>query len=207
MTGAAADSSEHGETSERPAGWASVKREIAVAVGLVAALAVAMGFVFGLPAASTVVLFGVGVALVAIRTLIGSYNHQPPPPVLHEDTPTTSFVGFWRTQTDLADALSSMSAWDFGTRRRLSNLLAARLAERHGVSLADDPERARQIFLGLDGRDGHDGHDGHDGQPGARGADLWYWIDPERPVPPDASSRPGIPPKVLTALIHRLEQL
>lgn len=199
MTSAAAtEGSEHQDTSERPAGWASVRREIAVAVGLLAALAVAMAFVLGLPAASIVVLIGAGAALIAIRTLIGSYNHQPPPPELHEDTPTTSFAGFWRTQTDLADALSAMSAWDLGPRRRLQNLLSARLAERHGVSLADDPEQARQIFVGQGGQGG---------QPGARGADLWYWIDPDRPVQPDASSLPGIPPKVLTALIHRLEQL
>jgi hypothetical protein len=38
-------------------------------------------------------------------------------------------------------------------------------------------------------------------------SDLWAWIDPQRQAPPDAGSRPGIPPRVLAALIDRLERL
>ena len=43
----------------------------------------------------------------------------------------------------------------------LEHLLAARLAERHGVHLYQDPEAARRLLC----RSGRD-------------ADLWPWIDP-----------------------------
>lgn len=173
-------------------GWHGARREVAVAVCGLAAVAIATAFALGLAAASIVVLGGVAVSLVAARTLIGSYQRPAPPPEISADLPTTSFIGFWRTQNDLTDAMKSMSAWDF-TRQRLQHLLAARLAEHHGISLAADPQAAREIFIS--------------GASPGRGADLWYWIDPERPSPPDASMRSGIPPRVLAALIQRLEQL
>ncbi len=65
-------------------------------------------------------------------------------------------------QTDIASAIASLSAWDNNTRRRLQNLLAARLAERHDISLAADPQAARAAFIGDD----------------SSRAALWYWIDP-----------------------------
>ncbi len=180
----------HGEGGHRT-GWRAARREIAVAACGLAAVAIATGLALGPAAASIVVIGGAAAGLVAARTLIGSYARPAPPPEISSDSPTTSFIGFWRTQTDLADAMKSMSAWDLATRQRLQHLLAARLAEHHGVSLAADPRAAREIFTGA----------------GRPGADLWFWIDPERPSPPDAASRPGIPPRVLAALIQRLEQL
>jgi hypothetical protein len=123
---------------------------------------------------------------------------SPPDPTPAEPDPigveqirlSHSFTGFWRTQSDLTSATKSLSAWDHGTRPRLTNLLAARLAEHHGINLAHEPQAARRALLGADDRD-----------------DLWFWIDPRRPSPPDASSMPGIPPGALAALIERLEQL
>jgi hypothetical protein len=172
------------------AGWLAAKRELAVAAGLVVAIGAAAWALAGPARASIVVLITVAAGLLGLRLLVP--RSQPPPtrPEVYHDTPSTTFAGFWRTQTDLADASASMSAWDLHTRRRLQNLLAARLAERHGISLADDPEAARAILIGSAGR-----------------ADLWYWIAPDRPTPPDAARRPGIPPRVLAALIQRLEQL
>ena len=179
-------------TGPQDAGWSSVTREIVAAAVAVAAITAAAAALYSPATAGIVALGAVILALAGLRALVPAYRGQPPPPDFYGDIPTTSFVGFWRTQLDLNDAVSSMSAWDLATRGRMQNLLAARLAERHGVSLAADPRAAREIFIGQDR---------------ARGDQLWYWIDPTRATPPDASSEPGIPPKTLAALIHRLEQL
>src|SRR4029077_15015800 len=54
----------------------------------------------------------------------------------------SSFSGLWRRQCRLADAQASMPAYEAGLRRQLENLLASRLAERHGISLYDHPAHA-----------------------------------------------------------------
>jgi hypothetical protein len=185
-------------------GFRGAGRELAVAAGLVIALAVAAWVLFG-PATSSIVVLGcAAVSLVVLRTLIS----RPADPVdvtqARHDTPATSFAWSWRMQTDIASAISSLAAWDNHTRRRLQNLLAARLAERHGISLAADPQAARAAFIG----EPSGVHRGSSlwASPASR-AELWYWIDPHRQTPDDASTRRGIPPRVLAALIHRLEQL
>ena len=172
-------------------GFRGAGRELAVAAGLVIALAVAAWVLFGPATSGIIVLCLAAVSLVVLRALI---NRPVKPEDLTEaghDAPATSFSGFWRMQTDIASAIASLSAWDNNSRRRLQNLLAARLAERHDISLAADPQAARAAFIG----------------DRSSRAELWFWIDPERQTPDDASSRRGIPPRVLAALIHRLEQL
>ncbi|HXS66704.1 MAG TPA: hypothetical protein VN767_27930 [Streptosporangiaceae bacterium] len=185
-------------------GFRGAGRELAVAACLVIALAAAAWVLFGPATSGIVVLFSAAIILVALRTLV---SRPPTPEDLAEsrpDTPATSFAGFWRMQTDIAAAIASLSAWDDNTRRRMQNLLAARLAERHGISLAADPQAARAVFIG--DRDSGVKRGSSPSASTAR-AELWYWIDPQRPTPKDAASRRGIPPRVLTALVHRLEQL
>lgn len=173
------------------AGWRGARRELAVAAVLVVTIAVACYALAGAAAAALVVLISAAVAIVTLRALLIPGDDEPEPAEPYRRGPTTpSLVGFWRARAELTESSRSLSAWDHGPRPRLQNLLAARLAERHGVSLAYDPETARRLLLGTRGR-----------------PDLWYWIDPQRPIPPDASARPGIPPRVLAALIDRLEQL
>lgn len=65
-------------------------------------------------------------------------------------------------------------------RPQLQRLFAARLAERHGVTLHRSPQRARALV----------------------GADLWPWIDPAQPPP-----RRPLSPDDLRALLDRLEAL
>ena len=75
----------------------------------------------------------------------------------------------------------------------LEHLLAARLAERHGVNLYQDPDAARRLLCR-----------------NPRDADLWPWIDPDtRPetAGADAAERRGIPRRTLARLIDRLEKL
>lgn len=180
----------HGASPDRRpgAGWRGARRELGVAAGMVVSLATAAWALDGPGASGLVLIVCAGASLVVLRTLIGPAEEPPPPEPPYAQGPTQLFAGFWRIQASLTDATKSRLAWDQEARPRLANLLAARLAERHGVSLADDPQSARRLLAGSR-------------------HDLWYWIDPARPTPPDASTQPGIPPNVLAALIDQLEQL
>jgi hypothetical protein len=95
-------------------------------------------------------------------------------------------------------ARSSSGNFDHAVKPELERLYAVRLAEKYGVSLHRDPERAAALI----------------------GPELWPWIDPRRtPAPPPAkapyqaldrrSAAPPAPPpdSVLRALVDRLEQL
>ncbi|HWF81684.1 MAG TPA: hypothetical protein VN695_13975 [Streptosporangiaceae bacterium] len=183
--------------------WTAARRELTVAACLVLTLTAAAWMLLGAATAGIVALICLALGLVTMRTLIDPHVEPPEQPDTYYDAPTQSFTGFWRTQFELDAGTKSLSAWDLNTRRRLQNLLAARLSERHGISLLAEPDAARRAFIGTSGSTGPGGR-----PPGSpRNADLWYWIDPERPTPPQASSRPGIPPRTLAALIQLLEQL
>jgi hypothetical protein len=102
---------------------------------------------------------------------------------------TFSFTGFWRKRAGLSDGTRSMAAYDAELRPTLQNLLAARLAEHHGISLQEDPAAARQLLC-----------------PGRGDARLWDWIAPDRPPSTDQDAA-GIPARTLASLINRLERL
>jgi hypothetical protein len=74
--------------------------------------------------------------------------------------------------------------YDMVTRPLLVRLMASRLADRHGVDLHRHPEQARTIV----------------------GDDLWWWLDPNRPVE-GSSQPPGVDAGTLTRLVERLEKL
>ena len=98
----------------------------------------------------------------------------------------------------VAAARSDSGNFEHAVKPEIQRLYAVRLAERHGVSLHAEPERAAEIV----------------------GPHLWPWIDPTR-VPAHPSARPAYqaldrrsaaqphppPDAVLTALVDRLEQL
>ena len=98
----------------------------------------------------------------------------------------------WRVVVQAAS--ESLSFYQAELRPVLEHLLAARLAERHGVHLYDDPEAARRLLC-LTSRD----------------ADLWRWIDPATRPPSitgrGATTERGIPRRTLTRLVDRLERL
>jgi hypothetical protein len=82
-----------------------------------------------------------------------------------------------------------MTGYDYELRGTLQHLLAARLAERHGISLYDDPEAARRLLAG------------------SGGDRLWFWLDPGREAVADQGKTAGIPPRTLAAILDRLERL
>ena len=108
-----------------------------------------------------------------------------PPPVL------SAFTGNWRRQSRLADAQAARTAYEAGLRPQLEHLLASRLAERHGISLYDDPAASP-------------------GRVHPRPARLRRPVDLDRPGPARPSpgtDPPGIPRRTLARLIDRLERL
>jgi hypothetical protein len=178
-----------GPTSPADDGWRWAVPEICIAAVLVA-LAGATGYVTGgLPGTVVVVSGAAVVALIVIRAITPLGAGPGPVRITDAEGSPTTFTGYWRKRTGLVDGTQSMTAYDAELRGTLQHLLTARLAERHGISLGDDPGAARRRLC-----------------PGPRDDALWYWVDPARP-PVTTGKEPGIPPRTLARLIDRLEQL
>lgn len=170
--------------------WRSAIPEICIAA-VVTAVAAAAGYAAaGMPGVVLVVTVAAAAALVLLRILAPPPVAPPRPGELPdtEAIPVT-FAGYWRKRAGLVDGTTSMTVYDAELRGTLQHLLAARLAEQHGISLADDPDAARRLLC-----------------PRPRDAGLWFWVDPARP-PTTTGSQSGIPPRTLARLIDRLEQL
>jgi hypothetical protein len=169
--------------------WGAAVPEICIAAVLVA-LAAATGYVTGGLAGAAVVVSGAAVAALVVMRALTPLDVAPGA-VRRTDAEATpvTFAGYWRKRTGLVDGTQSMTAYDAELRGTLQHLLAARLAERHGISLDDDPDAARRLLC-----------------PDLRDDALWYWVDPARPRA-GAGRQPGIPPRTLARLIDRLEQL
>ncbi len=181
------------QPERRPRGeWAAAAPEICIAAIVVACAAVAGYAAAGLPGIAVVMTVASVAALAALR-VIGPAQAAVPGDGQLSDSDTEAipgtFAGYWRRRSGLADATQSLAAYDSGLRATLQHLLAARLAERHGVSLQDDPATARRLLC-----------------PRPRDQSLWYWVDPARP-PAAAQNQRGIPPRTLAQLIDRLERL
>jgi len=180
-----------GDAAASPAaeGWRAAAPELAITVALVSVSSVAVYLYAGVGTGAVAVIIWAVLALAALRWIV-------PPAVqpLAEQTQwrglgRTSFTGYWRRRAMLTDASASMVSYDAELRLTLQHLLAARLAERHGISLYDDPEAARRLLLPRAGEDA-----------------LWFWLDPRRPAESNQQRR-GIPPRTLAAVIDRLERL
>jgi hypothetical protein len=175
-----------------------------VVAAVTVAAAAAAGYALAGPRALTVVIVvAAAVGLLALRWLLPAAE---PPPVVDggADSIATGWSAYryWRTLSDMRDSVAARAAYEMRLRPALEHLLAARLAERHGVNLYTDPAQARRLLC----RAGRDD-------------DLWAWIAPaqagpdagdgpgERADPRSAGRQPGIPRRTLERLINRLEQL
>ena len=107
-------------------------------------------------------------------------------------------VGMLGWTSLVAAARSSSGSFEHGVKPELERLYAVRLAEKHGISLHNEPERAAALI----------------------GPELWPWIDPRRRLAPpspkgprqaldrrSAEEPPPPPDAVLHALVDRLEKL
>jgi hypothetical protein len=172
-----------------PAGWQACIPELMIAAVLVLVTGAAAYGYGGLRAAVLTLLGWALLALVLLRALLPPTARTLVQHLPWQERSRTSFIGFWRKRATLTDAIASMASYDHELRLTLQHLLAARLAERHDISLYHDPVAARRILL-----------------PGGRGDELWYWLDPDRPAESEQQRR-GIPPRTLAAIIDRLERL
>jgi hypothetical protein len=171
-------------------GWRGSVPEVVVCCVLVIGTCGAIYGYLGPGAAAVALAVWATVLLIMLR--IGLPGTPVAQVVLDErwqHIPRSSFLGFWRKRGMLSDATASMVSYDFELRTTLQHLLAARLAERHGISLYADPDKARRLLLRTD-----------------REQELWFWLDPSRPAA-TREGRHGIPPRTLTAIIDRLERL
>jgi hypothetical protein len=132
--------------------------------------------------------------LVALRVLVpgddadsaADPRHPRPQP---RPAAVPAMTGYWRQRHSVAGGTTQLNSYETGLRPTLEHLLAARLAERHGINLYEEPAAARRAFC----RDERD-------------AQLWSWISPER-EPGPAANRFGIPRRTLGRILDRLEQL
>jgi hypothetical protein len=175
--------------------WRGTRPELVVGVIMVVAAAVAGYAVAGPQALAIVVIVAATFALLILRILVPAA--LPPSDITggsDDLTGRSSFTQYWRHLTDLRDGIAVRPAYQARLRPSLEHLLAARLAERHGVNLYREPEAARQLLCRS-----------------SRDADLWAWIDPAQAGPEQetagTSQPPGIPRRVLERLVNRLEQL
>jgi len=128
------------------------------------------------------------IALAVIRILLPEATADAARKAREKRT-TQPVSGYSHRRFVVASGVSSRPFYDIELRPVLEHLLAARLAERHGINLYQDPEAARRVLCKQ-----------------RRDAVLWQWIDPGGAAP-SQPGRHGIPRHVLARLIERLEHL
>jgi hypothetical protein len=188
MTGPNGDAA----TASRPAaadGWRASGPELAAGAIAVLLTGLAVYAYAGLGAAVMVVAGSAVAAIGYLRTLVPATDQAPIEQMSPHGQGIGSFLGFWRKRATLQDAAAAMTSYDAELRPALQHLLAARLAQRHGVSLYADPAAAQRLLL-----------------PGPRDDALWFWLDPGRQAETDPQRR-GIPLRSLAAILDRLERL
>jgi hypothetical protein len=170
-------------------GWQACRPELTVAAILVLATSLA-AYAYGGVGFAVLTVAGWAVASIAfLRTLLPTAPDALTEQSSWRSQGRSSFLGFWRKRAIMRDATASLVSYDAELRPTLQHLLAARLAERRGVSLYAEPSAARRLVL-----------------PGPHEDALWFWLDPERPAETE-QGRAGIPPRTLAAILTRLERL
>src|SRR5262245_2047494 len=158
-------------------------------VRLVLALATAALLILGWALAGTLGIFvvlsgGFVLGILALRAQLPRgprrpRRRRPPVPFLNAD-----FPAYRRIEDTLFWSPVSARHFDHAVRPLLSRLLAAVLAERHGVDMTSDPAAAQAAI----------------------GADLWPLVDPARPTSDDTRA-PGGPLPIVMRFLDRLEAL
>jgi hypothetical protein len=173
-----------------------------VIAGVVIVVAAAAGYLLaGWAGLSVAVTAGAAAAIAVLRYLLPTLT--PDAARKAREKPQARLLsGYSHRRFVVHNAIASRGFYQSELRPVLEHLLAARLAERHGVHLYQDPDAARRLLCRR-----------------PRDADLWPWIEPvpESPEAPEgarpqtrapkASTEPGIPRRTLARLIDRLERL
>lgn len=162
-------------------GLTGVRGSAAVLAVVVLGAAVLVWAADGPAAAAAAVAVGTAGGLVVLRYAAGGgaldSGYRKPVRLLGSRAPA---LGAWRRV--VSQTLADQDGLHFRTEMRpqLQRLFAARLAQRHGVSMYRSPQQACALV----------------------GPGLWPWIDPGAAPP-----QPVLPEPVLRALLDRLEAL
>ena len=162
-----------------------ITAEVAVIVTAVAAYAVS-----GWAGLAVVAVVAAALGLVVMRYLVPQGVADAARKAREKRT-ARPVSGYSHRRFVVQSAIQQRGFYDAELRPVLEHLLAARLAERHGVNLYQDPAAARRIFC----KHRYD-------------AALWPWVDPDpgHRAKQHAGTR-GIPRYVLARVIDRLEKL
>lgn len=174
--------------------WRRARPEI-ITAAIVAVLAAAAGYALaGWPGLAVVATVTATLTLLVLRGLTPRPAPQATRKAPESDSATMrSITGYSQRRFVVASGISSRAFYDADLRPLLEHLLAARLAERHGLNLYTEPAAARRAFVRAHGDEA-----------------LWRWIDPgTRPRDGQAHGHDGkgIPRRTLAGLINRLEHL
>jgi hypothetical protein len=173
-----------------PGPWHDAGPELVVAAVTVVATALAAGAVAGWPGVATVAVAAAVGGLVVLRALAPRTAAQSVRTAREKQT-ARPISGYSQRRFVVASGISSRSFYEADLRPVLEHLLAARLAERHGINLYQDLAAAQKAFCRTRGD-----------------AVLWRWIDPAQAAPEKLGKQGyGIPRRTLVRLIDRLEQL
>lgn len=172
--------------------WRGSGPELAIAAVGVFATALAGAAVAGWPGLAVVAIAAAAVSMVVLRALLPQAAAHSVRRARDKQLARPIF-GYAQRRFVVASSLSATAAYESDLRLVLEHLLAARLAENHGINLYTDPAAARRAFCRTRGDEA-----------------LWRLVDPEQPMPlgeRDKQRRRGISPRTLARLINRLEQL
>ena len=175
--------------------WRGTTPELLIAAVLVAAVGVAGYATAGWAGLAVVAVATTAIAMAVLRVLLPAAMPDQAR-TAREKAQARTLSGYSHRRFVVQTASESLGFYQGELRPLLEHLLAARLAERHGVNLYTDPEAGRRLLCRS-----------------TKDADLWPWIDPAqgsaRPetATRDAGPQPGIPRRTLARLIDRLERI
>ena len=172
--------------------WRGTAPELLTAGVAVTVTAVAAYAIAGWAGLAVVAVATAASVMVLVRALLPQLTPDTAKKARQRPRPRM-LTGYSHRRFVVHNAMTSQNYYDLELRPVLEHLLAARLAERHGVHLYADPGAERRLLCRT-----------------SRDADLWQWIDPAtRPqvTSRGATTERGIPRRTLTRLVDRLERL
>jgi hypothetical protein len=176
--------------------WHGAGPELTIAAVAVIAAAAGGYAVASWEGLAVVAITASAIALFVLRTLLPQGTADAAKKA-REKAKAKPVSGYSHRRFVVQSSVSNGSFYAVELRPVLEHLLAARLSERHGINLYQDPDAARRQFCK------------HRGD-----AALWPWIAPEappqQPLPertPARANHRAIPRHVLLRIIERLEKL
>jgi hypothetical protein len=185
------NSNKNNNSSNDGSRWRAATPELTIAAITVGVAVVAAAAVSGWPGVAVVAVAVAVLALLVLRAALPRSVGQAFRRARDKQQARAIF-GYSQRRFIVATSLTSRPLYETELRPALEHVLAARLAENHGVNLYTEPDAARRVFCRTRAEES-----------------LWPWIDPAQAATGDERTklRGGIPRHVLDRLITRMEQL